>query len=177
MSTEPEPPIPGVSAQKRHVVVDFAAVQRVTNVVELRSIRLARISATGESSGGGPLEPVISHTCNVTKMEPAFLEVSCEYHFGAKSGAATIAEASLTYVLRYEITTGSAPRESDLAEFAFANGTLHSWPFVRHALFDLTARLGFPPFTLQTFKFIPKPAATAPAPAPAPAPASDKGAS
>lgn len=70
---------------------------------------------------------------------------------------AQAAQATIKYLLDYDLRGNEPLAEDDIAEFAFANGTLHSWPFVREFLYGLTAKMGFLPYTLPVFHFVPKP--------------------
>jgi preprotein translocase subunit SecB len=59
----------------------------------------------------------------------------------------------------YALKSKEPLADEDVAQFADANSTLHSWPFVREFLNTLTSRMGFPPFTLGVMHFVPmKPA-------------------
>lgn len=148
---------PGVPA------VDFQAVARVSRNVELAEIRLIEMTARLVGpGGGGQLRPVVNHECSAATPTENTLDVTCRYRFSASSAETEIATATLVYVLRYRIEAQPLD-EGDVAQFAYANGTYHSWPFVRQMLFDLTSRMGFPPYTLHTFKFNPKPPSLKPA--------------
>jgi len=135
--------------------VDFAAVSRVARVADLREIRLSQISATGHPARG-VLVPSWNHACEVSALEKEHLNVTCTYEFVVKSEGTEVARVGLQYVLYYSLLAEPGPDPKDADEFAFANGTFHSWPFVRQLLFDMTSRLGFPPFTLPVFLFNPK---------------------
>ena len=67
--------------------------------------------------------------CKVLKNEANVAEIACDYRFSAMSGESKVAEALVTYFLVYELSGTEPAAEADLAEFAIANGTLHSWPF------------------------------------------------
>jgi hypothetical protein len=66
-------------------------------------------------------------------------------------------KGELKYLILYSLSGDDPVSDEDLAHFAFANGTYHSWPFVRQFLFGLTSQMGYPPYTLPVFKFNPKP--------------------
>jgi preprotein translocase subunit SecB len=140
--------------------VDFAAVSRVAKRVELKSVRLTEISATCDPSVEGTLVPDVNLECKPGTLLPGTLEVICEYTFTARSNQVQAIASTIKYLLLYDISGGTAesPSEDDVVEFARANGTLNSWPFVREILFGLTSRMGYPPFTLPLMHFIPKPA-------------------
>ncbi|HYW38358.1 MAG TPA: hypothetical protein VE957_09615 [Terriglobales bacterium] len=139
--------------------VDFAAVSRVAKRVELKSVRLAGISAKCEPSVEGTLVPSINLDCKPGAVGPKALEVICEYTFTARSNQVQAVESTIKYLLVYEIAGGDeSPSADDVAEFARANGALNSWPFVREVLFGLTARMGYPPYTLPLMHFNAKPA-------------------
>lgn len=138
--------------------VDFAAVGRVAKHADLSGIRLVKIAANCEPDAAGALIPSVSLVCEAAKFTGKELEVKCTYAFTARVEKATVAEATIVYLLMYAIKpTTEAPTSHDLAEFARANGALHSWPFVRELLHGLTSRMGYPPFTLPTMHFSAKP--------------------
>jgi hypothetical protein len=78
-----------------------------------------------------------------------------------------LAEASMTYHIVYELRGEEPTATSDVEHFARANGAYHSWPFVRETIFNLTAKMGFPPYTLPVLLFLPRHKPNAPASAPA----------
>jgi preprotein translocase subunit SecB len=138
--------------------LDLKAVARVARFVDVEEIRLAEIS--GNSSPQLPkaqLVPHVEHECVPSRYAGKELEVSCSYRFTARSGDAEIGKLQFKYVIVYSIETDEKFAEEDVRQFAFANGTYHSWPFVRQLLFDLTSKMGYPAFTLPTFRFNPKP--------------------
>jgi preprotein translocase subunit SecB len=136
--------------------VDLAGAVRVSRRVELRDIRLAEIAASSPSHYSGSLRPQVEHECSATKREDNAVEVICSYRFHALSDQdEQVLDASITYQLTYTIGDNDPIDESDLDHFAFASGTLHSWPFVRQLLFGLTGEMGFPPFTLPVHKHQP----------------------
>lgn len=138
-------------------LVDFTAAGRVAKRVELKDVRVINVSAKCDPKITGPLEPTLKHECAVGAHEGNALEVTCNYQFIARAAEAQVAEAEIKYLLVYEIVGSEALAEEDLMEFAFANGTLHSWPFVREFLYGLTSRMGYPPYMLPAFHFKPKP--------------------
>ena len=142
--------------------LDLVAAARVAKRVELREIRLSEISASSPSAYHGPLHPEVNHDCSPTMHDDHHIEVLCSYNFLVKSDGDDVAKADFKYVISYEIVGDGGVEEADLQHFAFANGTYHSWPFVRQLVFDLTARMGFPPYTLPVFQFNPKPKEPAP---------------
>jgi preprotein translocase subunit SecB len=107
----------------------------------------------------GLLTPAVSHECVPVRNEGGVLEVACSYHFTVTSAESQIVQADFKYLISYQLETEETFSEGDIAQFAFANGTYHSWPFVRQMIFDLTSRMGYPPYTLPVFKFNPKPQA------------------
>lgn len=139
-------------------LVDFAAAGRVSQRVELKGVRVIEVSAKCEPRTiVGPLEPTITHECSYVKQSSNALGVVCSYSFVANSSAARVAEASIKYYLDFDLQGDEPLAEEDLNEFAFANGTLHSWPFVREFLFGLTSKMGYPPYNLPVFHFKPRP--------------------
>ncbi len=101
----------------------------------------------------GTLVPNVSLDCKPRSVTADTLEVVCKYKFTAHSNEVQAVTSDITYLLVYDITGGESPSESDIAEFARANGTLNSWPFVREVLFGLTSRMGYPPYTLPLMHF------------------------
>jgi len=104
------------------------------------------------------LQADLDHDCEARKLDnPTLVEVVCRYNFRVRTGDLEIALASFNYSILYEVAAGDeAVLDQDLGDFAYANGTYHSWPFVRQLLFDLTARMGYPPYSLPALKFNPK---------------------
>ncbi len=146
--------------------LDLAAAARIAKRVELREIRLSEISALNVLPYHGPLHPEVQHTCLPTCGNNE-IEVLCSYNFSVKSEGDEVARAQFKYLISYDVLGEGGVDENDLQHFAYANGTYHSWPFVRQLVFDLTARMGYPPYTLPVFQFNPKPK---PAPSAAPSP-------
>jgi hypothetical protein len=137
--------------------LDLAAAARVAKRVELREIRLSEISASNLAAHHGPLHPEVQHVCSPIVHESHLIEVLCSYDFLVKSEGDEIAKAQFKYLISYDVIGEAPVDEADLQHFAFANGTYHSWPFVRQLVFDLTSRMGYPPYTLPVFQFNPKP--------------------
>lgn len=135
---------------------DLAAAGRVSSRVEFREIRLSEINASGPIKGQGPLEPHIDHHCELTRHEGDLLEVLCTYQLRVASGDDEFLNADIKYLASYTLLGDQPVDPNDLVHFAFTNGTYHSWPFVRQLVFDLTARMGYPPYSLPVFKFFPK---------------------
>jgi len=125
--------------------IDFAAVGRVAKVVELKSVRLTEISARCAPLVQGTLVPFVDLKCIPGTLRTSTLEVICDYTFTADAEEVQAVESKIRYLLLYEIAEGvESPAPDDLAEFARANGTLNSWPFVREVLYGLTSRMGYP---------------------------------
>lgn len=137
--------------------VDFAAIARIAKKAELKSLRLIAITAESKPSVMGTLVPNVELECKPGTLEGGMLEVLCEYTFTAHSNEVQAVSSTITYLLVYDISGVESPNEEDLAEFARANGTLNSWPFVREVLFGLTSRMGYPPYTLPLMHFSTKP--------------------
>ena len=137
--------------------VDFAAAGRVAKRVELKGIRVTDVSAKCDPKIKGTLEPTLNFDCAVVGRESNALEIACDYRFTARAAEAQVAEAAIKYLLVYEVQGSEPLIEEDLAEFAVANGTLHSWPFVREFLYGLTSRMGYLPYTRPVFHFKAKP--------------------
>ncbi len=136
--------------------VDLAAAARIAKRVDLKDIRLSEITASGPIKTNGLLEPEVRHACT-TRQEGDSLEVLCSYNVRVKSGDVEVVRAEFKYTIIYTLSGDDPVESSDLEHFAFANGTYHSWPFVRQLVFDLTANMGFAPYTLPVFQFNPKP--------------------
>jgi hypothetical protein len=143
--------------------VDVAAVARVAHRVELKDIRLLEINASGAARNQGVLQPLVNHQCEGVLRSPKLIEVVCHYQFTATQGEAQAVAAKFSYLILYDLTGDEPVLDSDLKEFAFANGTYHSWPFARQLLFDLTSRLAYLPYSLPVFKFIQRPRPAKPA--------------
>lgn len=145
--------------------IDFDAVGRVAKRVELKGVRLVEISAKCDPNILGPsLVPTVNLECKPGAYDANRMEVICDYTFIAQSDEKQAIESAIRYLLVYEITTGAESADADdVAEFARANGALHSWPFVREILFGLTSRMGYPPYTLPVMHFNRKPKAPKPA--------------
>lgn len=135
---------------------DLLAAGRIASRVEFREIRLSEITAFGPTKADGALEPQIEHHCRLTKHEDDLLEVLCSYELRVASGGNEILRADIKYLASYTLLGDDPVDPNDLDHFAFTNGTYHSWPFVRQLVFDLTARMGYPPYNLPVFKFFPK---------------------
>jgi hypothetical protein len=105
----------------------------------------------------GTLEAALDNDAEVLVHEGNRLEVACRYQFSVHVTRVQIAEATIEYVLVYELRGNKPFRKRDIAEFAFANGTLHSWPFMREFVYSLTSKMGLPPYTVPVFHFVPKP--------------------
>lgn len=139
-----------------HAAVDFVAVGRVAKRTEFKSIRMTESTAKCDPLVSAPLEPDVKVECAVGRHEGAVLDVLCSCGFVAKTSETVVVEATVKYLLTYEIQGAEPLAETDIAEFAAANGVLHSWPFVREWLYGLTSRMGYPAFALPLFHFVPK---------------------
>jgi hypothetical protein len=137
--------------------VDFAAAGRVAKRAELKSIRLLAVSAKCDAKISAPLEPNVGLGCEVACHDGSALEIVATCQFTASTTQAQVAEATIKYLLVYEIQGGEPLDPGDLAEFATSNGTLNSWPFLREFLYGLTTDMGYAAYTLPTFHFVPKP--------------------
>ena len=142
--------------------VDLPAIARVAKRAELKSVRMTEISSRCEPTVLGTLVPSVNLECRSGTLNHGTLEVFCDYIFTAHANEVEAVESKITYLLVYEISGGENPSPEDLAEFARANGALNSWPFVREVLFGLTARMGYPPYTLPLMHFNLKPASPEP---------------
>jgi preprotein translocase subunit SecB len=139
------------------VQVDLAAVSRIARRVDLRDIRLIDLAASLSPGEIQFLEPDVTFECSAEQPVPDRIAVVCEYHFTVNSGSTVISDVRARYLLIYELLDLEPEiEENHLQQFAHANGTYHSWPFLRQLLFDLTAKMGLPPFTLPVFKVLPR---------------------
>lgn len=143
--------------------VDFAAVARVSKYTELKDIRLTNVAAKCDPEASGPLASEFTHECAIVGRGKDFLDVTCEYHFSGRTGETLVIEILIKYLVSYALNASEPLAEEDISQFAPANGTLHSWPFVREFLRELTSRMGVPPFKLGVMHFVPqKPVKKAP---------------
>ena len=139
--------------------VDFAAVGRVSRYSELKDIRLIEVSAKCDPNSSGPLVPEFSNASSVLRRDSEILEISCSYRFVGRTAETEAIVVGISYLLSYSLKSPEPLADDDVVQFASANGTLHSWPFVREFLHALTSRMGFPPFTLGVMHFVPMQAA------------------
>ncbi len=140
--------------------VDFAALGRVSSRAELKTIRLTEVTARCDPktpSGSTVFEAKLTNDCQVVGRERGALQVACNYRFTVQIAEAPIAQAMIKYLLDYDLRGIEPIAAEDIEEFAFANGTLHSWPFVREFIYGLTVKMGYPPYTLPVVHFVPKP--------------------
>jgi preprotein translocase subunit SecB len=138
------------------VTVDFAAAGRVAKRAELKSIRVIEVSAKCDPKTAAPLEPTVNLECIVANQDANALEIVCNCHFAAHTIQAQVAEATIKYLIVYEIQGTEPLASGDVAEFASSNGTLNAWPFLRELLYGLTSKMGYPAYVLPTFHFVPK---------------------
>ena len=138
------------------VAIDLVAASRVSKRVDLKEIRLIEIRATYQSGGGTNLRlmPIYDQMCVPTKVEGDIIEVSCAYTFKVRSAETELADASLTYLVVYKLIGDEPAEPADVEHFARANGAYHTWPFVRETIYGLTAKMGFPPYTLPVLSFL-----------------------
>ena len=147
--------------------IDLAAASRVAKRVDIREIRLIalQMDLKGDPARAG-LVPMYEHSCAPAKVEGNTIEVACSYTFQVRSEHEDLAAASMTYRIVYTLIGEEPADQSDIDQFAKANGAYHSWPFVREMIFSLTSKMGFPPYTLPVLIYRPK-APTKPDPEPA----------
>jgi preprotein translocase subunit SecB len=134
--------------------IDFAAVSRVARRIDLLDIRVVEVSAHCAPAPPGPLVPEVTYDCHAESVGNA-VTVLLKYKFRAESSGTEVARVLVAYILVYEVLDEKSIAEPDLEQFARANGIYHSWPFFRQFLFDLTSKMGFPPFTLPVFRVQP----------------------
>lgn len=138
------------------VTVDFVAAGRVAKRADLKSIRVTEISAKCDPKIAAPLEPTVNLECEVALQDANALEIVCSCHFAARTTQAQVAEATIKYLIVYEIQGTEPLAPGDVAEFATSNGTLNAWPFLRELLYGLSSKMGYPAYVLPTFHFVPK---------------------
>ncbi len=138
--------------------VDFGAVARVSRYAELKDIRLIEITARCSATpAAGLLKPDFFSESSIAQRGEDFLHVDSTYRFVGSEGTAEVLAISIKYLVVYQMTASAEPlADDDLLEFAKANGTLHSWPFVRESLHALTYKMGLPPFLLGVMHFVPQ---------------------
>jgi len=141
-----------------HETIDLAAASRISRRVSLQEIRLVEIRATSKpgSSGTSPLVPTYDYACVPIKVDSGVIEVACSYNFKVHAAEEEMADARITYHIIYTLIGEEPAAESDIEQFAHANGAYHSWPFVRESIYSLTGRMGFPPYTLPVLSFLNK---------------------
>ncbi len=132
--------------------IDLQSVARVAGRIDLREIRLVGIEASCSPSQAEILEPDISFESFAEVTQGGPLAVACTYYFKVSSGENIAANATIRYVLIYDVMGGEDLHSEDLKAFAEVNGNYHCWPFLRQLLFDLTSKMGFPPLTLPVFR-------------------------
>ena len=137
--------------------VDFEAVARISRRVDLKAIQLTEINATRKSSASGVLQPSFEKECTPRRVEDDLIEVACSYSFKVRSADSDVAAATILYLVTYKLLGEEPADESDIEQFARANGAYHSWPFVREVIYSLTSKMGFSPYTLPVLSFLPKP--------------------
>jgi len=137
--------------------IDLAAASRVAKRVDIREIRLTdlQMNLKGDPTKMG-LVPTYEHRCAPAKVEGNTIEVACSYTFKIRSEDEDLAAASMTYRIVYTLIGDEPADQSDIDQFAKANGAYHSWPFVREMIFSLTSKMGFPPYTLPVLVYRPK---------------------
>lgn len=148
---------------------DMAAVARIASRVELRGIRLVELAFTTKKfvAHGTALEPSIETDCVPLPSDKGSINVSCGFNFMIRSTGEEVAESKIKYLIQYKLNGEEAPTEQELIAFSAVNGAYHAWPFVRELVFNLTARMGYQPFTLPVLSFHapkPKPDELAPTP-------------
>jgi len=57
-----------------------------------------------------------------------------------------------TFALAYEMSDPQGISNEDISHFAFANSTLHAWPYWRELAQSMTTRMGIPPLVIGTYK-------------------------
>lgn len=134
--------------------VDLKAVARVSKRVHLKAIRLTEIRATRTSQDSGPVESSLKQQCTPSTITDDLIEVACSYSFKFRSADSDVATATIVYHIDYTLIGEAPAEESDIEQFARANGAYHSWPFVREVIYGLTSKMGFNAYTLPVLSFL-----------------------
>jgi hypothetical protein len=134
---------------------DMAAVARIASRVELRGIRLLELAFATKKvvAYGAALEPSFETDCSPLPSEKGSIDVGCDFSFVIRSTGEEVADTKIKYLIQYKLNGEEVPAEQDLIAFSAVNGAYHAWPFVRELIFNLTARMGFQPFTLPVLSF------------------------
>ena len=140
------------------IEIDIERASRISRRVALREIILVDLKSKRQPlSIDSQLVHQVERECEGNRADASFINVTCSYSFRAVSGEDEVASAHVVYLLLYELDSEDPCDDEDLMHFAWANGTYNSWPFLRQLLFDLTARMGFSPFTLPVLYLGPGP--------------------
>ena len=170
-----DPPEAKVSAEKP---LDFDAVAKVAQRIRLGDVRL-RWSQLGIFGEGDPVDPkwgtkaflsFDSHAAFDESVAPEpgdELLVQCVFQLRYFADLdATAAESApeadegnppdvaieAVFDLSYEIQDWSEISNSDVQQFALANGTHNAWPYWREYAQTTVARLGLEPYVVGPFK-------------------------
>jgi len=145
--------------------LDAAAL--VARVVELKSLRLGHIDATGPSDfaafaktmrGWEVSRPVAEHSFDEnTKTLEVALTVGIRAFAEAEGSSEKeeLAAVHACFLLDYKLTAEAPPQEGRrilFGGFAEINALHNAWPYFREIFQATTVRLGLPPVTLPTFR-------------------------
>ena len=141
----------------------------VARVVELQSVRLAHMEATGpedamlfarEAQGWQVSKPSAQYAFDEPSMTlRTFVSVSIRA-LDSSPGASTVESGELAIVradfeLTYTLKSTAPPkelREGLFGGFANINSLHNAWPYFREFFQSATVRMGLPPVTLPTFR-------------------------
>ena len=147
--------------------IDMAAVARVSRRVQLSEVRLVKFEVEQFSRIPGKLVPEITHDFAISSESPDLLRVACSFGFNVTSNNVQVATSKIVYHLFYRMSGDEPADPKDLKQFAVANGSYNSWPFVRELLHSMTGRMGLPPYVLPVLIIKPRQQAALPATKPA----------
>lgn len=144
------------------------AAARVGPIVELRSVRLAKLEY--ESSISSPKaeaavsieihvgEVLSGATERVASEEPETEAPECElvYRLSADVSAdfedESILHAKIEFDLVYEVLTGVRPTEEEVDAFGSVSATFTGFPYIRELVQSLTVRSELPPLVLGVMR-------------------------
>lgn len=150
---------------KSHVAIDYERIKQVSSVVTLVDVLLAQSHWQSLAGPHGlPAAPEsMNYKLGLSSAGWSFavarkqLEVSLEYRLSASAKFAGKHVSIFAMRFEYRVTFGVPddfePGSADvMSDFAFANGQLNAFPYVRQHVQELTAKAGWAPLILPTFR-------------------------
>jgi len=138
-----------------------ADTTKLLSIVALRDVRLHALQATaGIEHRGGPLTVRQSIQVRGDQVEQtrkvrtiARYEVSAALPESADSAVDLVWEVIVELIAEYESPDSEAPMftEQELAAISLVDGLATIHPFARETVQSTTARMGYPPFTLEAY--------------------------